>query len=89
MREYKVGWGEAWPTLTVEVPDNAELAVMEASFEPAPELPETVRGVLPRSARFVYVKLMFIDLDDGGVVPSEIIARHPSARLGIVREEDS
>lgn len=75
MRQYRVAWGEAWPTFTVEVPDDAELAVLEASFEAGSDYPADIAKLFPRPpGKTIYIKLMFLDMDP---TPEEV-SRHPS-----------
>lgn len=88
-REYSVGWGDEWPQLSVKVPDDAELALFDATYEPH----VTDSGLYPgiRTARTLHVKLVFIDLEPEHAIEqiARDVVRHPSGRsIGIVKGEE-
>jgi hypothetical protein len=88
-RTYKVGWGEEWPQLTVEVPDDAELALFDATYEPHVTDPGILPGFPIRTARTLNVKLVFIDLEPEVALREVGAMVHPSRRpYSIVKEEE-
>jgi len=86
-RQYSIGWGEEWPQLDVTVPDGAELALFDATYEPhEPPLTHPSFGAV-RTARTLHVKLVFIDLESDDQMT--LIERRPVGKgIRIVKEEE-
>jgi len=87
MRVYKVGWGDEWPQLEVSVPDDSELALFDATYEPFDGSPAHPAFGGVRTARTLHVKLVFIDLDPEVVDPVGVAV--PATRPRIVKKEDT